>query len=271
MNSGEMEQQIDGIMNISASLSGHLRKREVQFLATLPFLQVPGEILEIGSFKGKSTIILAKSALSSGTNKIFACDPLSLSCSTDPVDATGDALPGIFKKNIEDSGLSQNVEFYQMKSSQLADVWGKPLKILWIDGDHTYQGVLSDIFFYKKHLVPGAIVCLHDVLHGFDGPIRAFMEQILLSDEFADCGLCGSIGWGQFVGNGSVSKRQWEKKLSLFSKLSRILPFVIKKNNGIKINEHLRRFYRFLIPHGPISPTRWIEKRNKPWLSGPQV
>ncbi|MFA5904127.1 MAG: hypothetical protein WC836_09325 [Desulfobacula sp.] len=54
------------LLKLSESLSGHLRKREVQFLATLPFLAIEGDILEIGSFKGKSTIILAKAAKAAG-------------------------------------------------------------------------------------------------------------------------------------------------------------------------------------------------------------
>ena len=258
----DINKHIEQLLNLSESLSGHLRKREVQFLATLPFINAKGNILEIGSFKGKSTIILAKSAKASGINKIYACDPLSLSCETDPDDATKEELPEIFFNNLKQYNVEQFVEFYQIKSSNLAKSWNKPLKALWIDGDHTYQGTMSDLMLFHNYLTPGSIVCFHDVLHGFEGPIRTFIEKILLSDEFGHCGLCGSIGWGQFIGKSCTSKKQWTNKLSLYTKLSRLLPFIIKKTNGLKTNEHLRKLLRILTPHGHITPETWIKKIN---------
>jgi predicted O-methyltransferase YrrM len=254
--------QTDRLLELSKSLSGHLRKREVQFLATLPFLSLEGDILEIGSFKGKSTIILAKAAKAAGHGKIHACDPLSLSCSTDPTDAIKEELPRIFYNNLQAHGVQDQVEFFQMRSQELAEIWNKPLKILWIDGDHTYDGVMKDITFFEKHLEPGAIVCFHDVLHEFEGPIRVFMEKVLLSGQYGDCGLCGSIGWGQFLGGRPLTGRQWESKLLQYHKLSRLMVMVLKTKNGFKVNKHLRRFFRSLVPHGPILPDDWINKRN---------
>ncbi len=262
MASNLVKTQTDQLLKLSESLSGHLRKREVQFLATLPFLSMEGDILEIGSFKGKSTIILAKAAKEAGHEKIYACDPLSLSCSTDPIDAVKEELPKIFYNNLQAYGVRERVEFFQMRSDKLAETWDRPLKILWIDGDHTYTGVMKDITLFEKHLKPGAIVCFHDVLHEFEGPIRIFMEKILLSDQYGDCGLCGSIGWGQFTGDRPVTEQQWRSKLSNYSKLSKLMVLVLKSNNGFKVNRHLRRFYRSLVPHGPIFPDDWIRKRN---------
>jgi len=69
-----------------------------------------------------------------------------------------------------------------MKSHELSKSWDNPLKVLWIDGDHKYPGVLSDLMLFQDYLTSGAIVCFHDVLHGFEGPIRTFLEKVLLSD-----------------------------------------------------------------------------------------
>jgi len=239
-----------------------LRKREAGFLATLPLVEAQGEILEIGSFKGKSTIILAKAAQSFCQQKIHACDPLSLPCSTDPDDAKGDDLPDIFYSNIKKHNVYDRINFFRMKSDELARTWTKPLKILWIDGDHTYKGAISDIMLFERHLSSGAIVCLHDVLHGFEGPVRAFIEKIVLSPHYGDCGLCGSIGWGQFTPGSPATKQQWKTKFSLHAKLSRLMLMIIKKNNGFKINEGLRKLYKSLVPHGPINSIEWIKARN---------
>ncbi len=262
MDNASVKKFISDMIVLSESLSGHLRRRETAFLATLPLLSSKGEILEIGSFKGKSTIILAKAAQTFCRQKIHACDPLSLQCSTDPDDAKADELPEIFYSNIKKHHVYEWIEFFQMKSDELASTWTKPLKILWIDGDHTYNGAVSDIMLFERHLSPGAIVCLHDVLHGFEGPVRAFSERILLSPYYGDCGICGSIGWGQFTPDRSVTENQWKTKFSLNKKLSRLMLMVIKKDNGFKINEHVRKLYKSLVPHGPINPVKWIEARN---------
>ena len=251
------------LIELAESLSGHLKKREVQFLACLPFVSCKGEILEIGSYKGKSTIILAKAVIAAGGDKIFACDPLSLSCSTDPDDVNKEDLPGIFYDNLKQYNVEKTVQFFQMKSDVLVESWDKPLKVLWVDGDHTYDGAMSDFMLFKDYLMPGAIVCFHDVLHGFDGPIRTFMEKIVLSDLFGDCGLCGSIGWGQFIGRKrGVSNVQWGDKLALYKKLSRFLPFVLNDFYGIKNHKRIKKIFRSLIPHKAINPTQWIHKIN---------
>lgn len=254
--------QIDGLVTLSGALSGHLQKIEAQFLATIPFLPIKGDILEIGSFKGKSTIILAKAAAMAGHGRIYACDPLSLPCSTDPTDAKKEQLPEIFFNNLRDNEVEEDVVFFQMRSETLAETWDHPLKALWIDGDHTYEGVMTDLTGFEKHLLPGSVICFHDVLHEFEGSIRVFMERILLSSKYGDCGLCGSIGWAQFVGDGPVTTQQWKSKFSQYQKLSKLLVLVVKHKNGFKVNKSLRRFYRRLVSHGPIVPDDWLSERS---------
>ena len=262
MDNSNITAHINQTLDLSENLSGHLRRREVQLLAALPFVRFPGDILEIGSFKGKSTIILAKSAAAAGLEKIHACDPLSLSCETDPSDATEDELPSIFYGNLKKYNVNEIVEFHQMKSGKLAESWNNPLKILWIDGDHTFNGVMSDFTLFKPYLTPGSIVCFHDVLHGFDGPIRTFMESVLLSGEFGDCGICGSIGWSQYTASQPVTGSQWKNKLSLYRKLARLVPYYIQENQGIQTNKRLRKLYKSLVPHGAVDPVKWVTQRN---------
>ena len=69
--------------------------------------------------------------------------------------------------------------------------------MLWIDGDHTYDGVLWDYKFFSPHLVPDGIIAMHAVMHGFCGPDKVFIENILQSDQFAAAGIVGSIGRAQ--------------------------------------------------------------------------
>ena len=262
MKTEAIKKQLSDTTALTKKLAGHLTEREARFLSILPFLDNDGEILEIGSFKGKSTIILAKSVIASGGGKVNACDPLSLACRTDPTMANKEQLPSIFRDNLKQHGVDGFVDFHQMKSTELAKTWDKPLKILWIDGDHTYDGALADIESFQKHLVPGAIVCFHDVLHSHSGPVRVFIEKMLLSSSFGECGLCGSIGWGQYLGQQAVSQTQWQSKLSLYRKMSKLVPFVIRHDNKLKHNNFMYKLYRNRVPHGDINHAQWIADRN---------
>ncbi|HTZ17455.1 MAG TPA: class I SAM-dependent methyltransferase [Dissulfurispiraceae bacterium] len=247
---------------LSKGLSGHLKEREVAFLSCLPFISAEGEILEIGSFKGKSTIILSLVAKAAGMKRIVACDPLLLSSPTDPKDADAESLPGIFRKNLEDYKLSSFVEFHQKKSSDLAAEWNRPIKALWIDGDHTYEGASLDIELFSPFLVEGGIICLHDVLHGHDGPIRAFIDRVVLSEKFINCGCCASIGWGQYVGGMKISEQCWSEKLRLYQRLSRLVPYFMRISHGVPIHNIVYKLTRAMVPHGAISPFKWVDKMN---------
>src|SRR5688572_14383220 len=92
---------VEKLLGEIETVEGYLSPNEIRFLALLAACPTAdGEILEIGSFKGKSTIILAKSAALSGNVKVHAVDPMIAPSETDP-DLRGDAssFPD-FQKNI---------------------------------------------------------------------------------------------------------------------------------------------------------------------------
>ena len=77
-----------------------------------------GEILEIGSFKGKSTILLARSAKLGDGAIINAVDPMTAPCETDP-DLKGDESSlADFTRNIAEHGVSDRVVLHQMLAGQ---------------------------------------------------------------------------------------------------------------------------------------------------------
>jgi hypothetical protein len=48
--------------------------------------------------------------------------------------------------------------------------------MVYIDGLHTYEGVLYDIEHYKTIIKPGGFICGHD--YGWDGVRRAIVELL---------------------------------------------------------------------------------------------
>lgn len=244
---------------LSQTLGGCLSVREVRFLALAAATLPPslGEVLEIGSFKGKSTTVLAKSVVLAGGDRVVAVDPLTLPATTDPSIESGESLPDMFWDTLDSNGVRHMVEFHQLRSEELAPNWDRPLRFLWIDGDHTYKGAKTDFDNFAHHLRPGSVVALHDVLHPAEGPIRIFCEQILLSSAFGPCGLCGSIGWAQYVGPGSQSNSHAERKITLFRKLSRLIQFVALGRTPKTTNPLRYKILRPLVPHGDMTPSKW--------------
>ncbi len=253
---GGFRDHLDRMVALVRSIPGRLTDREVRFLALAGATLPPqlGEILEIGSFMGKSTTVLAKSARLSRGARIVAVDPLTLSSPTDP-SGTAASLPSAFKRTLDTHGVTDVVEFHQVRSQELAEGWDRPLRLLWVDGDHTYAGASDDLEHFLPYLRPGAVVAMHDVLNPFDGPVRAFCERILASPLFGPCGVCGSIGWGQFLGTDS-SARYSARKRVLHRKLMRLVPLTaLAQRSGVRRWPY--KLVRSLVPRGEIDPAAW--------------
>src|SRR4029078_13517181 len=117
-----------------------------------------GSILEIGSFKGKSTVVLAKAAALADNAVVNAVVPIPAPYETDP-DLKGEKNSlNDFERNIDAHGVAARVRIHQMYSSELAKTWNETLRLLWIDGDHTYKGTRIDFEGFAPHLVDKAIV-----------------------------------------------------------------------------------------------------------------
>jgi len=68
---------------------------------------------------------------------------------------------------------------------------GKKIDVLFIDGDHTYEGVKQDFRLYAPLVRPGGIVGLHDISNRIDADIQVFrfwdeLKQKFVTEEIAD-------------------------------------------------------------------------------------
>ncbi|MCY7377643.1 MAG: class I SAM-dependent methyltransferase [Pyrinomonadaceae bacterium] len=251
---------VENLLAEAETVEGFLSPNEMRFLALVAACPTAnGDVLEIGSFKGKSTVILAKAAQLAGDAKIYAVDPLTAPSATDP-DLRGDESSlKDFQTNIERHNVADKIEFHQTFSYQLAETWTRPLRFLWIDGDHTYKGTKLDFDGFAPHLADGAIVAMHDVLHEFDGGIRVFMEDILLSPNFGASGFCGSIGWAQFRRDKQTGARFRAEKLALYRKLSRLIPHIVFKENLRGWEKKIYKLKRSRVPRSAVNPNDWLK------------
>lgn len=157
-------------------------------------------IVEIGSFKGRSTCCLAYGC-KGRTKHVFAIDTFD----GNDIDFNYRCFFKDFWHNIEKCGLTAYVTPIQGHSSEVAKTWNKPIQLLFIDGSHQYEHVLSDFNEFFPHVISGGIVALHDVdprgLSALDdniawpGPLRAWHKHIKY--HLNQTGACNSIAFGR--------------------------------------------------------------------------
>ena len=118
-----------------------------------------GRIVEIGSFRGRSTIALALGA--PGRTEIVAIDPYLPSKDGAPIDE-GEAARESFFANLDACGVADRVRQVRQRSSEaVAQVDGE-IDLLWIDGDHGYRAVRDDVDIWAARVPPGGTMLLHD-------------------------------------------------------------------------------------------------------------
>ncbi len=249
------------LRELLTTVEGCLTEREADFLALLaacPTAQ--GEVLEIGSFKGKSTIALARGAALAARPNIVAVDPFTSPAITDPSLAGSQSCFDEFQANLRRADVNQYVEVHQQSSYELARCWDRRIRLLWIDGDHTYPATKRDLELFTPFLANGAIVALHDVLTTFAGPIRVFAEDILLCPNFGPAGFCGSIGWAQYLEDPNLVRGYVPRKMRLHHRLLRLLPFVSSPADLRGLAKVRYKFLRWRVPHSAVRPSAWIEQ-----------
>jgi hypothetical protein len=240
---------------------GFLTEREARFLALVAACApAHGVILEIGSFKGKSTVGLASVAQRYGLGPVITVDPHSGPSVTDPDVGPGGSSWDDFRTSLRNAGVESAVEAHRAYSRDVARGWTRPIRFLWIDGDHTYRGSKQDIDLFRSHLVDGAIVALHDVLHTFEGPVRVFAEELLDSDEFGAAGLCGSIGWAQYRPSDGGAWRNARRRLR--GRIERLLPFVKDGREPAGFRKLRYKLWRGLVPHAAPDAAAWVRAVN---------
>lgn len=255
---------LDEAWQAARNIPGFLVEEEARFLGLIAACAPrSGTIFEIGSFKGKSTVMLAKVARHYGLGQVVAVDPHNFNSAELEEHRT---VPGAssykeFLNNLEAAGVSSQVEVHRAFSSEIAAAWNRPIRFLWIDGDHGYQGAKADFDGFIHHLIPEGIVAFHDALHAFSGPIRVFVEDVLRSNQFGAAGFVHSIAWSQFrPEDGALFQAP---RAALEQTAKRLIPFV-KDDHQLRGFEKIRyKLNRSRVPRAAIEPREWAALLNR--------
>ena len=194
---------MEEIERITDQVGGWLGKREGRYLYALARIVAKrAVVVEIGSYKGKSTIWLAKGCQAAG-GKVYAVDPHTTS--SQEVHNANTSTEGVFKHNIRTANVESLVDPVVQTSMESVKGWNLPIDLLWIDADHSYENVHNDFFFWEPHVVDGGIIALHDTY--YDGVRQVVEEEILSDDKFKVLGQVDSTFAVQKVSSLSVLDR----------------------------------------------------------------
>ena len=130
-------------------------------------------IVEIGSWKGKSTVCLGLGSRAGASVPVYAIDPHA------------DYRFGDFKANVERAGIADLVRPVASLSQSAADDFDKPIELLFVDGSHQYDLVLEDFEKWVPKVVEGGWVAFHDTTWT-PGPRRVVGQAIYRSRRFKD-------------------------------------------------------------------------------------
>jgi predicted O-methyltransferase YrrM len=170
-------------------LPGMLTPAEVDCLFHLgQFNQRQGVIVEIGSWKGKSTVALARGSAKKTHEKIYAIDPHSIL----PEERYFEDTKSEFLANVARAGIEDGVVPMIMTSQEAAKGWNRPIRLLWIDGDHRYEPAKLDFTLWEAFLVEGGILALHDTIRK-QGPKRVLWENVFRSSRFQEIAIVDNI------------------------------------------------------------------------------
>ncbi|MBY8877832.1 class I SAM-dependent methyltransferase [Actinacidiphila acidipaludis] len=191
-----------GFMPLDEGLALHAAAKEATAGPATPGLP----LLEVGTYCGRSTILLADAARSAGTVVVTVDhhrgseeqqpgweyhDPSLV----DPVTGLMDTLPE-FRRTLHAAGLEEHVVAVVGRSPQVARLWRQPLALVFVDGGHTDEHASADYEGWAPLIAEGGLLVVHDVFpdpaDGGQAPYRVY-RRALASGVFTEVSVTGSL------------------------------------------------------------------------------
>ncbi|MFN8207210.1 MAG: class I SAM-dependent methyltransferase [Bacteroidales bacterium] len=179
-----------GLSQISEyrNIDGWLTDNEAYGLYNLATkLPLNSTLVEIGSWKGKSTFCLAK-GLRKG--KIYAIDPFNAEGepgSKEIYAQNRGEIPLLeqFSTEMTRLGVSEKIEPLQGYSSQFVNKF-TTIDFLFIDGDHSIEGCDFDFTHFSPFVRRGGYIAFHDFYPDRDelGPTWVIKNRVLLDNRY---------------------------------------------------------------------------------------
>ena len=162
------------------TVPGFSSEHELHLLAHLVRHAPPtGCIVEIGAYKGRSTVWLVEAAQErTDQSRVISIDP-----------HLRDTWETFCEVQARFQLPQRGLEVVRGFSSAAGKTWRRPIAMLWVDGSHEYPDVVQDIDLFVPHVVAGGWVVFDDAHGGkFPGVERAIAERMFGRADFEHIG-----------------------------------------------------------------------------------
>ncbi len=176
---------------------------EIKELYKIVLKLKPRRVLEVGTAKGGTLYLWTQTAVKDAT--IVSVDL--------PAGEFGGAYPvcrvsfyQAFARDDQKLHLLRDDSHKFQTIQKVSEIFDRnPIDFVFIDGDHTFEGVKADFFNYVTMVRPDGIIALHDILPRHDLPeiqVDRFWQQLKKSYRVRE--LIGAEGSGRKIGIGLV-------------------------------------------------------------------
>ncbi len=176
----------DILLDRALAIDGWMSPVELEFLGKIA--QSKDKIIEIGSYKGRSTRALCDNA----RGIVIAVDPWAGPYITDKESVLFDQAKSWdeFQRNLADvPNLTIFRGYFEEFCKQNTDT---DFDFIFIDGDHRYDSVIRDIYASLKLLRRGGILAGHDYTHPDWPGVKRAVDELFPKAE-----IIKSIWWTQ--------------------------------------------------------------------------
>ena len=153
-----------------------------------------GRVVEIGSFRGRSAIVLARGAR--GDVEVVCIDPHAGSDrgprEIEARPEVGEADLTAFRGNLERAGVSERVRHVRDFSALALQTFDGPVDLLYVDGAHRFGPARTDLVRWGARVPPGGRMLVHDAFSSI-GVTLALLRGVTFSRRWTYVGRAGTL------------------------------------------------------------------------------
>ena len=159
-----------------------------------------GRIVEIGSYRGRSAIVMARAAAGA---EVVAIDPHAGN-DRGPQEIHGSSSEGeadnlAFRENLARAGVTDAVRHVRQPSQDALGAVEGPIDLLYVDGAHRLRPAKDDIARWGARVRPGGSMLVHDSFSSI-GVTLALLRLLALGRDFVYVGRERSLAEYRRVG-----------------------------------------------------------------------
>lgn len=184
-----------------------------------------GDIVEVGSWCGRSAVVLAAAAQTAGRSQVYCVDLFpekddwkqnpdgsysfdmvidgkhyggyqeqtvwkeAFESQTGKIYESYNSVFDCFRETVSQRGMDEVVHPHRGDLASLLAKLGPDFqcRLAFLDGDHGYEAVCEDIRNIDRHLVAGGWLCFDDAFTCYDGVSRAITELVIANPRYDHC------------------------------------------------------------------------------------